>query len=83
MTEPARTSPTANSPGTEVAKAPWVVTKPLVVELDAHVVEPCGAWDRADHQEQPACLHAGRPLPALVPPGERGKTDVALDRGQL
>ena len=29
LTEPARTSPTANSPGTEVSNAPWVVTKPL------------------------------------------------------
>jgi hypothetical protein len=29
LTEPARASPTANSPGTEVSKAPCVFTKPL------------------------------------------------------
>jgi len=29
LTEPARTSPTANSPGTEVSNAPCVITKPL------------------------------------------------------
>jgi len=70
FTDPARTSPIANTPGTaglELAIAsPAVVTKPFAVDLDLAVLQPFGARIGAEEQEHVA------DRARLLAPGCRG-----------
>ncbi len=83
LTDPARTSPTANSPGTDVAKPSLGDHETLGVELDAHLVQPGRARVRADHQEQRGRVEPYVPVEGVVTPGQRAEPARAMDPGQL
>src|SRR5215207_8171434 len=82
LTDPARTSPTANTPGTDVTK-PSGDYESFGVELDARLGQPGRAGVRANHQEETGCVEPDVPLEDVVPPGQRAEPTGAIDRGQL
>src|SRR5215207_3159806 len=83
LTDPARTSPTANTPGTDVANPSRLTTNPFGVKLDAQLVQPARVGVRADHQEETGCVEPDLLLEDVIPPGQRAEPTRAMDSGQL